>query len=391
MLKIFSFITITLLSVELANAQKTFQVTIHLDSSINSKGIRCQYYNGKNTVILPDTFSNKNLLRFSDYYYSPSASFEIDYIDGTRTTYNSNFFLGEKPAAITLYFQPNKEFKLYYRAIKNAKPIFDTAANKTWARLNAFMTDTVMKKENQAFDLFLAKNPDFNKNDSVRRIFNGFYKSHLNRAMLFLKKYPNDYFSFWYFIQQVAQPEGVLRNDTAYLKEQLLYITSVFPAKFTNTAEGRALIEKYAEKYTLKRNTASPAFNVITIDGKRISLTKLKGKYVLLDFWATWCPPCMAEIPFLKELRQNYGSDKLVIIGISQDINLKQLKATVKEQAMDWQHYYDKNKRIGNSYGIKYLPTMVLLNKDGLVVYISDNKTADNEALPKILQALKNE
>jgi len=275
MLRFFSFITITLLFVGLANAQKTFKVTIHLDSSVNPQRIRCQYYNGKNVVILPDTFANKTLLRFSDNYYSPLASFEIDYVDGSRTTYNSNFFIGEKSAAITLYFEPNKEFKLRYRALSNATPIFDTTANKTWARLNTFMTDTVIKKENQAFDAFLAKNPNFNKNDSTRRIFNGFYKSHLNRAMAFLKKHPNDYFSFWYFIQQIAQPEGVLSNDTAYLKVQLSYITSVFPAKFTNSAEGEALMEKYAKKYKLMLDTVPPPFTITTIDGTTLARLNL--------------------------------------------------------------------------------------------------------------------
>ena len=96
----------------------------------------------------------------------------------------------------------------------------------------------------------------------------------------------------------------------------------------------------------------------------------------------------MAEIPFLKEIRQNNAPDKLVIIGISQDINFNQLKTTVKDKAMNWLHYYDKDKRIGNSYGIKSLPTMILLDKDGRLVYMSNNKRADSEALPKILGAL---
>ena len=270
---VFSF-AITVFFINMATAQKSFDITIKLDSSINPQKIRYQYADGKSIIFLPDTFGNKRVIRFKREYYSTLASFDISYTDSAQITYSNDFFIGNKPATIKFYFKPNNENKLYYSAIVNASPIYDTAANIIWSKMKSFMTDTAVTKENVAFDNFLKQHADFYKNDSLKHVFDKFYRSHLNRAMLFLKKYPDNYFSFWYFIHQVAQVNSVLGNDTAYLKEQLVYLKSVFPAKYTESVEGKTLIETYeAIIYTLRLNRTAPPFTVSALNGKRINLS----------------------------------------------------------------------------------------------------------------------
>lgn len=328
------FLTITFFTFPFVSyAQKSFNVTIKLDSSINPQNVRYQYYDGKNTTFVPDTFSNKRVIVLKDKFYSPFTSINISYTDSAKAFFDNDFFINDMPATISFYSKPNKGNKLVYTSIKNAVPIYDTAANKTWAKMVVFMTDTTVTKQNEAFDLFLTQHSGFIKNDSLTRVFNTFYKARLNRSMLFLKQYPDDYFSFWYFIQQVAQLSGALSRDTAYLKEQLAYLKTVFPAKYTDSIAGKALIKAYEAKIqpsVLKLNEAVPPFTITTIEGKKISLNQLKGKYVLLDFWATWCPPCLADMPFIKEIRKKYPLEKLVIIGVSLDHDSKKLEAFVK-------------------------------------------------------------
>ncbi|MGZ3753878.1 MAG: peroxiredoxin family protein [Mucilaginibacter sp.] len=324
-------------------------------------------------------------------YYSPLASFTINYTDLINTSYRNAFFLNEKPAVINVYFKANNKNELNYSSIENASPIYDITVNKVWQGLTAFMIDTAMGKENKAFNEFLEQNKNrLGSNDSLKRIFNNFYKTRLNRIMLFLKKYPNDYFSFWYFRQQVAQPTSVLKKDTAYLKEQLAYLKSVFPAKYTESIEGKELIRTFedATKPSLKLNEMAPPFTITTIDGKKISLSELKGKSILLDFWATWCAPCVAEIPFVKQLRKNFSSDKLEIIGISEDLDLKKLIAFVKKEQMTWPNYHDRYKEITQLYGIEVYPTLILINIEGKVIYKSNHVKNDEDELPKALKAL---
>ena len=93
----------------------------------------------------------------------------------------------------------------------------------------------------------------------------------------------------------------------------------------------------------------------------------------------------MAEIPFIKQLRKKYPADKLVIVGISQDRDKKKWQEAIKNEDMDWLHHLDTNADIAHLYGINWFPTLVLLDKIGNVVYASDNKKEDKDALPDIL------
>jgi peroxiredoxin len=208
--------------------------------------------------------------------------------------------------------------------------------------------------------------------------------------MEFLKQYPDDYFSFWYFIQQVAQPNSVLGNDTAYLKQQVTYLKAVFPAKYTGSIEGKSLIKRYeaALPPLLQLNDDAPAFSLTTVNGSKISLSDFKGKYVLLDFWATWCPPCRAEIPYVKEIRKKYSLEKLAIVGISADYDSKKLTAFVKEQRMNWLHFYDKHREVGQLYRVDAIPVLILINKEGKMVYNSNLKGNDKDVLSKLLEGL---
>lgn len=79
----------------------------------------------------------------------------------------------------------------------------------------------------------------------------------------------------------------------------------------------------------------APDFSVTTLDGKTINLSELKGKRVVLDFWATWCPPCVKEIPHFIRLRNEASTDELVIVGISSE-DAATLKAFVKKKGVNY-------------------------------------------------------
>lgn len=389
MRKIIFFFLFAVLYSAMANAQKTFNVTIKLDSTINPQKVHYQYYNGYDKVQLPDTFGNKRVVVISDQYYSPYASVSVNYSANGKGYNSDNLFIGDKQAVINLYFKPNNKSLVNYGLTENATPV-DSAHNKTLALLNAFMADKSVTKENREFDDFLATHKNFYQSDSLRRVFKKLNKRYLNRQMAFLKQYPDDYFSFWYFIDQVAQVQGEYDDDPAYLKEQLAYVKAVFPAKYTGSIEGKRLIEKYeaALMKPLQLNDEAPLFNVNTIDGNKISLKALRGKYVLLDFWATWCPPCLAEIPHVKEIRKNYPAEKLAIIGISSDNDSKKLTAFVKVKQMNWLHIYDKGSDIVQLYGIRAIPKLILINKDGKIVYNNNIEGSDENMLSKLLEGI---
>ncbi|MCD4655728.1 TlpA family protein disulfide reductase [bacterium] len=137
-----------------------------------------------------------------------------------------------------------------------------------------------------------------------------------------------------------------------------------------STIEKRSSSDLVRMQKTIKKGENARLFKGETWDGQEISMEKYKGKYVLLDFWATWCPPCKKEIPHLRELAKKYaGNEKFGMIGISLDRNEKPLVDYVKKNKMTWPNIYDaKNGNIAALYGVKTIPFTVLIDPDGKVI-----------------------
>jgi thiol-disulfide isomerase/thioredoxin len=108
-----------------------------------------------------------------------------------------------------------------------------------------------------------------------------------------------------------------------------------------------------------------------SVDGKSIDLSKMRGKVVLVDFWATWCPPCRAEVPDVVATYQKYHDKGFEIVGVSLDSDKSALLAFTKDHGMTWPQYFDGkgwDNKVSSSFGIDSIPAMWLVGKDGKVI-----------------------
>ncbi|MGZ5546029.1 MAG: TlpA family protein disulfide reductase, partial [Limisphaerales bacterium] len=104
------------------------------------------------------------------------------------------------------------------------------------------------------------------------------------------------------------------------------------------------------------------------VDGREVDLTNMKGKVVLVDFWATWCGPCVAEIPHVKEAYAELHPKGFEIVGISLDSDKAKLTKYIADKQMDWPQYFDGKSwgnEIATRYDIHSIPAMWLIDKKG--------------------------
>ena len=126
--------------------------------------------------------------------------------------------------------------------------------------------------------------------------------------------------------------------------------------------------EASAQVRLFKNPLAAADFSVTAIDGQTIRLSALRGKVVLVNFWATWCPPCRAEIPDLIKLQTKY-KDRLVIIGVSEDENgLALVKRFVAEHRINYPIVMSTPALAKVFPGVSSLPTTFVLDGEGRIV-----------------------
>lgn len=114
----------------------------------------------------------------------------------------------------------------------------------------------------------------------------------------------------------------------------------------------------------------APTVTVQDTDGneKVLSFTSHGAKYLLLDFWASWCEPCHKEIPNLRALYDRYHDQGLEIIGISADQNPEDWKSCLEEQKEPWANYLDRNRQAIGEYKVQYIPSIFIIDENGTII-----------------------
>lgn len=115
--------------------------------------------------------------------------------------------------------------------------------------------------------------------------------------------------------------------------------------------------------------TKAPDFTLPDLNGKAFSLSELEGKVVILDFWATWCPPCVMEIPHFIDLYKEYKGQGLEVVGVSLDRGgVKVVKSFVEKNEMTYPVVIG-NQKVAEDYGgIRGIPTTFVIDRQGYIV-----------------------
>ncbi len=136
---------------------------------------------------------------------------------------------------------------------------------------------------------------------------------------------------------------------------------------------------------------AAPEFQLKDLRGQPVSLAGLKGKVVVIDFWASWCGPCRESMPFLEKLSKTYRDKGLVVLGVNIDNELKAAQKFLSEVPISFAVVNDAEKKVAKAYGPPTMPSSYLIDRQGRVRHVhagfktSDAKGIEGEIL-KLLQ-----
>jgi peroxiredoxin len=133
----------------------------------------------------------------------------------------------------------------------------------------------------------------------------------------------------------------------------------------------------------------APAFNLRTLDGHSVTLASLRGRVVLLDFWASWCVPCRAEFPVLQRLSDRYSPQGLRVVGVTVDEDAGSARAFVQRARTHFVVLHDASHAVSDRYAPPSMPTTFLIDRRGVIRQINRGfQMEDADRLEHQIQAI---
>ena len=350
------------LQASIAIAQKSYNIKISLNGSgYDQNNLEINFNEGYRMV--PLTINNEN-------EYS------------TRTSALKN------PVIEIFYFSPRHSPTIYRFFVKKSKCSvavqYDSAADDI--SIGNIEGVVNFEKEGQdKFNLFAKKevselkayekkyNYDFSEADTgVLRQYEIYSQAVTNKSIEFIKYYPSSLYSIWMLMNEIIGKPAFSANELRSIYNRF------YKSRYDKSFEGFFIIERLNE-YRLNVNTKAPSYkNTFNdLNGNTYSIDSFKEKYLIISVWATWCVPCVEEIPKLKHIYSNY-KNKFEMVAFSADANQTKLHDFINDQKIEWINVYDRQdlcKIYGSDLGV---PQLYIIDRNGMIIY-SRSKMKDYE------------
>ncbi len=158
-------------------------------------------------------------------------------------------------------------------------------------------------------------------------------------------------------------------------------------ASFTGAADKS---EDKTKKDDLSVGSMMPDLVSKDLEGKTVKLSDLKGKVVVIDVWATWCPPCRAMIPHSRELVGKLKNKPFVLVSVSIDAEKKTLTDFMKKNEMPWTHWFDgRGGNVTKTLKVRAIPTIYVMDQKGVIRYKNVREKAMDQAVETLLKELE--
>jgi thiol-disulfide isomerase/thioredoxin len=323
-------------------------------------------------ISLPDTFSlNKLSVSYSDGLTSKDLE-KNDVKHEIVISGNLHSLYGSVNLTLEADSVSGYSFETFFFGPGNSSIIVSGGNNFTDARLsNVFNAkengkdrmEAYIDQERKAVIGYMRENESkFASNRDLLYEAGNKVNTMYRKQFSFIQKNAAAFYSFRLYHDLYTPLQRFLPMDT------LMMVYRQFPDSFKVTEEGQYLLSILRKQDSTKNLSIASDFNVLDINGKAIHLKQLKGKYVILDFWATWCGPCMKEMPSLVRISSQYPENKLAFISVSLDRDTLAYTRVRHNLPATWIYIFGDESIIG-SYGVTAIPEFYLIDPDGRIIF----------------------
>jgi thiol-disulfide isomerase/thioredoxin len=343
--------------------QKQFSVNVTLPKNFDFERLEAYFNDGRSLEKVKVVPQSKHSVLIKGEYYSLYVSVNLLYKkDSSETSdiYGSWFFLQDRPGSIIFYQNDTTRSPFEKYSLKNVKDF--KIEQEAMAIYDSAVRREAIEYEEKYWDKIFS---GIDNDTAIKNYyFNVLRKAQARKRLEYIINNSNSYYSFYTFRTDIAWPRN-LPADTL-----IDILNNTFPDSFKFSDEGNYLKELLYGRLGKREDSSPIDFSVKDVNGQTVVLSKFRNqKYVLLHFWATWCSPCLKELPLLKQISNKYNLDDLQIISIAyKSTKFSDFVNTTKKYDMNWINIYN-NLDLVNKYGNYPVPRICLIDKSGRMIY----------------------
>jgi peroxiredoxin len=198
--------------------------------------------------------------------------------------------------------------------------------------------------------------------DSIEKLYGGLEKEEEETIMGYVDKNPSAFIGAWSVSKNLLYDEDVKTIQRLYAE---------FSPEVQQSKYGKVIKKEMDIELKMQVGMMAPEFTLNDTTGKPVSLSSFKGKYVLVDFWASWCGPCRHENPNVVKTYNMYKDKNFTVLGVSLDENKDAWEKAIKDDGLIWTHVSDLKgwqNAVAMDYGIRAIPSNYLVSPDGKIL-----------------------